>query len=86
MFEEVKTDDQAPETKFAKRIKDAIDKEDWFELGRTIGEKIAQSLDDIDWDSIYNKADRFGTGIADFLNGLISPALFYIIRSCNSSR
>ena len=77
MFEEVKTDDQAPETKFAKRIKDAIDKEDWFELGRTIGEKIAQSLDDIDWDSIYNKADRFGTGIADFLNGLISPALFY---------
>lgn len=77
MFEEVKTDDQAPETKFAKRIKDAIDKEDWFELGRTIGEKIAQSLDDIDWDSIYNKADRFGTGLADFLNGLISPALFY---------
>ena len=77
MFEEVKTDDQAPETKFAKRIKDAIDKEDWFELGRAIGEKIAQSLDDIDWDSIYNKADRFGTGLADFLNGLISPALFY---------
>ena len=77
MFEEVKTDDQAPETKFAKRIKEAIDKEDWFALGHTIGEKIAQSLDDIDWDSIYNKADRFGTGLASFLNGLISPDLFY---------
>ncbi len=77
MFEEVKTDDQAPETKFAKRIKEAIDKEDWFALGHTIGEKIAQSLDDIDWDSIYNKADRFGTGLASFLNGLISPELFH---------
>ena len=77
MFEEVKTDDQAPETKFAKRIKEAIDKEDWFALGQEIGKKLSQVLGSINWDNIYDNVDRFGTGLADFLNGLISPDLFY---------
>lgn len=33
-------------------------------------------LMDIDWDSIYAKASGFGKGLAEFLNGLISPKLF----------
>lgn len=77
MFEEVKTDDQAPETKFAKRIKEAIDKEDWFALGQEIGKKLSEVLGSINWDNIYGNVERFGTGLADFLNGLISPDLFY---------
>lgn len=77
MFEEVKTDDQAPETKFAKRIKEAIDKEDWFALGQEIGKKLSEVLGSINWDNIYGNVDQFGTGLADFLNGLISPDLFY---------
>ena len=89
MFEEVKTDDQAPETKFAKRIKEAIDKEDWFALGQEIGKKLSEVLESINWDNIYGNVDRFGTGLADFLNGLISPRLFSsvgktIARSLNT--
>ena len=34
-------------------------------------------MESINWDSVYQKARNFGTGLADFLNGLISPRLFY---------
>lgn len=34
-------------------------------------------MESIDWQKIYRKADNFGKGLADFLNGLISPRLFY---------
>lgn len=45
-------------------------------LGTYIGDKLRESLESIDWDSIYNTAKDFGKGLADFLNGLISPELF----------
>lgn len=48
----------------------------WWELGRKIGETLTKSMEDIDWESIYRKAELFGRGLADFLNGLISPELF----------
>ena len=47
-----------------------------YEIGEYIGDVLESSMDRIDWESIYRKADNFGTGLADFLNGLISPGLF----------
>ena len=33
-------------------------------------------MESIEWEKIYEKAKGFGTGLAEFLNGLISPRLF----------
>ena len=47
-----------------------------FELGSYIGKTLSEAMESIDWQSIYEKARGFGTGLASFLNGLISPRLF----------
>lgn len=47
-----------------------------YDLGKYIGKTLTRAMNDIDWDSIYEKARGFGTGLAQFLNGLISPQLF----------
>lgn len=46
------------------------------QLGEYIGESLTNAMNNIDWQSIYDKAKNFGTGLAQFLNGLISPELF----------
>lgn len=50
---------------------------DLYSLGKYIGDALASAMESIDWKKIYRKADNFGKGLADFLNGLISPRLFY---------
>lgn len=50
---------------------------DLYSLGKYIGDALANAMESIDWQKIYRKADNFGKGLADFLNGLISPRLFY---------
>ena len=47
-----------------------------FELGSYISDKLSDAMESIQWDKIYKKADRFGIGLANFLNGLITPRLF----------
>ena len=47
-----------------------------YKLGDYIGDKLSDAMESINWDSVYEKARNFGTGLADFLNGLISPRLF----------
>lgn len=47
-----------------------------YELGEYISETLTKALEDIDWENIYESARDFGTGLAEFLNGLISPELF----------
>ena len=47
-----------------------------YDLGAYIGKTITDSLNSIDWKSVYSAADNFGIGLAEFLNGLISPELF----------
>lgn len=48
-----------------------------FDLGRYISNSLAKQLESIKWDKIYEKARGFARGLADFLNGLITPRLFY---------
>lgn len=47
-----------------------------YELGKTLSEGFANLLPD-DWSAIYEKAANFGSGLAEFLNGLIQPSTFH---------
>lgn len=47
-----------------------------YKLGEYIGDALSKAMESIDWDSVYQKARNFGKGLAEFLNGLISPRLF----------
>ena len=47
-----------------------------YELGEYIGNTLTKTLNSINWDRVYQGARNFGKGLADFLNGLISPELF----------
>lgn len=47
-----------------------------FELGEYIGKTLTDAMNSIDWKKVYEGAKNFGKGLADFLNGLISPDLF----------
>lgn len=50
--------------------------ENLYQLGEYIGKALTDAMNSIDWDSVYEGARNFGTGLANFLNGLISPDLF----------
>ena len=45
-----------------------------YELGEYIRDALIGAMQSIDWDSIYEKAQNFGKGLADFLNGLFAGA------------
>ena len=47
-----------------------------YGLGQYIGATLTNTLASIPWDNVYDGARNFGTGLANFLNGLITPALF----------
>ena len=47
-----------------------------YKLGDYISQTLSRAMESIDWDSVYKKAENFGSGLANFLNGLISPRLF----------
>lgn len=47
-----------------------------YELGSYISDTLSDAMESIDWNSVYKKAQNFGSGLANFLNGLITPRLF----------
>lgn len=51
------------------------------QLGDYIQSTLSNTIERINWDKVYKKAENFGTGLADFLNGLIDPNLFYDLGS-----
>ncbi len=44
-----------------------------------LGQMLTNALNSINWESIYESARNFGIGLANFLNGLISPELFGVV-------
>lgn len=52
------------------------DIENLEQLGDFIQDKLVKAMERIDWDKVYAKGKGFGKGLADFLNGLITPNLF----------
>lgn len=75
MFETIEVSSSM--NKLADMFKDAIAKSDFTEIGAIMGDKLSSALEGIPWESVYHKADNFGKDLATFLNGLISPRLFY---------
>lgn len=61
----------------AKMFEDSVAKSDFTKIGRMLNMKLCGALESIDWHSVYKKAENFGKDLATFLNGLISPRLFY---------
>lgn len=75
MFETVEVSNSM--NKLADMFKEAIQNSDFTGIGRMISDKLSDELEGIKWKSVYKKADNFGRGLATFLNGLITPRLFY---------
>lgn len=75
MFETVEVSNSM--NKLAEMFKEAIKNSDFTGIGRMISDKLSDELEGINWKSVYKKADNFGKGLATFLNGLITPRLFY---------
>lgn len=56
-----------------------LDFNNLYEAGKYISTNLTNALNSIPWDDVYQGAATFGTGLAEFLNGLISPELFYAV-------
>lgn len=63
-------------TAIADRIISAFERGDYKGIGTYISTNISDALASINWDSVYQGARNFGTGLAEFMNGLITPDLF----------
>ena len=44
------------------------------QLGVTISKTLSDAMESINWNSVYEKASNFGTGLASFLNGMFAGA------------
>ncbi len=75
MFETIEVPNSMKD--LAKMFEDSVAKSDFTKIGRMLNMKLCGVLESIDWHSVYKKAENFGKDLATFLNGLISPRLFY---------
>lgn len=83
MFETIEVSNSM--NQLADKFKEAIKNSDFTEIGKMVGDKLNAAMESIPWDEIYHKADNFGKDLATFLNGLISPELFYNIGATVAS-
>ncbi|PJJ27838.1 hypothetical protein [Lacrimispora celerecrescens] len=60
----------------ADKIVNAFKVGDYYGIGKYIGDGLTGALESISWSAVYSIAGGFGTGLAEFLNSLISPELF----------
>lgn len=63
--------------KYANRIVKAFQSGDWKSVGKYWSKKLENTLKGIKWNKVYKKVSGFGNGLAEFLNGLITPSTFY---------
>ncbi len=63
-------------TEMADTIVDAFKRKDYKGIGLYISTGITNALNSINWSTVYSVADQFGSGLAQFLNGLITPEEF----------
>lgn len=52
-------------------LKSMWENADFTELGKLLGEKLKEALDNIDWESIKETARKIGKSIATFINGFV---------------
>lgn len=76
VWEKAYKEAENPANEIANRIINAFQSGDYKGIGTYISTNISDALASINWDSVYQAANNFGTGLAQFLNGLITPNLF----------
>lgn len=76
VWDKALADSENKASEMADRIVDAFKRHDYEGIGDYIGTGLTNALNKIPWESIYTVASNFGSGFAEFLNGLISPELF----------
>lgn len=54
---------------------------DWTNFGHSLNVGLNTFLKTLDWKTAFEGARAFGTGLANFLNSLITPELFYNVGS-----
>ena len=69
MFEEAPVDDRWQNV--AQWLKDMWEASDFYDLGKVLGEKLKEALDNIPWDEIKEKARNLGKSLATLINGFI---------------
>lgn len=69
MFEEVQIPDKFKD--MAQWVKDMWAESDFTELGSFLGERLKESLDNIPWDSIQERAQKLGASLATLINGAV---------------
>lgn len=69
MFEEVEIPDKWED--IAGWLKDMWEDSDFYELGKLLGKKLKEALDNIPWDGIKEKARNLGKSLATLINGFI---------------
>ncbi len=57
---------------YLEKIKEAIEKEQFFEAGRIAAQALDYLLTSINWDEVYGKIEKYSKGLAQFLNGFNS--------------
>lgn len=70
MFETVKVDSSF--ANWIDELKNNIENGDWKSVGQLISNKLIETMDNVDWNTVYAKASDFGAGLAMFLNGLFA--------------
>lgn len=76
------TDVSGQVSDFLDRIKKAWENADFTDFGRIVGDKINNSLENIDWTKIKDTSYKIGKSVATFINGVFeTPGLFTNIGS-----
>ena len=63
-------------SEFAEKVKEAWRNADFTEVGRIISEKISGTLNNIDWPTIQEKAEKIGRSIGTFITGVFENEEF----------
>lgn len=69
LFEEVPIDNSFKD--LVKWLKDMWENSDFYELGKFLGEKLKEALENIPWDKIKAAARKLGKSLATLINGFI---------------
>lgn len=69
LFEEVPIDQKMFD--FFDWLKDMWENSDFYELGKMLGEKLKEALENIPWDEIKEVARKIGKSLASLINGFI---------------
>ena len=59
---------------FAEKLKKALQKRNWSDIGTELADKIAEALKKIPWTDIQEKVATIASNIADFLNGFLGSS------------